>query len=102
LKPTLLIGCSGPLFSDLQVEAVRFTNFRYFLSQLCDALFDGLLHEDRLAEPCGAYGAFRLLSSSVIIIGAVRGRDDRAMRIAVVKSPFHSLRALAAPNRVNE
>jgi len=45
-----LIGCSGYLFPALQVQAVRFTNLRYFFSQLCDALFDGLLHEDRLAE----------------------------------------------------
>jgi len=50
LKSTFLIGCSGYLFPALQVQAVRFTNLRYFFSQLCDALFDGLLHEDRLAE----------------------------------------------------
>jgi hypothetical protein len=47
----------------LQVQAVRFPNLCYFFSQLSDALFDGLLHQDRLAE--------------------------HAARITVVKSPFH-------------
>jgi Protein of unknown function (DUF5818) len=51
LKPTFLIPCcSGYLLAALQVQAVRFTDLRYFFSQLSDALFDGLLHEDRLAE----------------------------------------------------
>jgi hypothetical protein len=34
----------------MQVKEVRFTDFRYFLSQLRDAFFDGILHRDRLAE----------------------------------------------------
>jgi hypothetical protein len=32
------------------MQAVRFTNLRYFVSQLGDAFFDGVLHDDRLAE----------------------------------------------------
>jgi len=50
LEPTLLLRCAGYLFAALQVQAVRFPNFRYFFSQFSDALFDGPLHEDRLAE----------------------------------------------------
>ncbi len=32
------------------VQTIRLTNLRYFLSQLYDAFFDGILHLDRLAE----------------------------------------------------
>jgi hypothetical protein len=32
---------------------VLFANLRYFFSQLCDALFDRLLHAIRLAESVG-------------------------------------------------
>jgi hypothetical protein len=42
--------CTGNLFAALHVEPVGFPDLRYFFSHLCDALFDGLLHEDRLAE----------------------------------------------------
>ena len=35
------------------MQSVRFTKLRYFFSQLYDALFDGRLHEDRLAEQAG-------------------------------------------------
>jgi hypothetical protein len=46
-----LIRCAaGHLFADLQVQAIRLPDFRYFFSQLSDALFDGPLHEGRLAE----------------------------------------------------
>jgi hypothetical protein len=34
----------------LHVQPVCLTNLRYFFSQPYDALFDGRLHEDRLAE----------------------------------------------------
>jgi hypothetical protein len=54
LKATFLIGFSRLPFAALQVQAVRFTNLRYFFSQLSDTFFDGLLHEDRLAELSGA------------------------------------------------
>ena len=32
------------------VLTVRLTNLRYFISQLRDALFDGILHRDRLLQ----------------------------------------------------
>jgi hypothetical protein len=35
----------------MQVQSVRFTDLRYFLSQFHYAFFDGILHDDRLAEP---------------------------------------------------
>jgi hypothetical protein len=35
----------------MQVQSVRFTDLRYFVSQFHDAFFDGILHDDRLAEP---------------------------------------------------
>ena len=38
------------LLATLEVQAARFADLCYFVPQLCDALFDGLLHEDRLAE----------------------------------------------------
>jgi hypothetical protein len=37
-------------FATPHVQTVRLTNLRYFVSQLYDALFDGILHLDRLAE----------------------------------------------------
>ena len=37
------------LFAALKVESVRFTDLRYFVSQLRDAFFKGILHDDRLA-----------------------------------------------------
>jgi hypothetical protein len=48
------IGVLGPLphrvvFCSLHALAVRFTNLRYFFSQLSDALFNGRLHGDRPA-----------------------------------------------------
>ncbi len=46
LDPVLRVSfCAAP-----QVLAVRFTNLRYFFPQLCDALFDGPRHRDRVAE----------------------------------------------------
>jgi hypothetical protein len=33
----------------LHVLLVRFADLNYFVSQLSDAFFDGLLHDDRLA-----------------------------------------------------
>jgi hypothetical protein len=39
------LSCAAP-----HVQSVRFTNLRYFLSQFYDALFDGILHDDRLAK----------------------------------------------------
>jgi hypothetical protein len=37
-------------FCRVHVQTVRFANLRYLISQLCDAFFDGILHDDRLAE----------------------------------------------------
>jgi hypothetical protein len=37
-------------FSAMQVQSVRFTELRYFVSQLGDPFFDGTLHDNRLAE----------------------------------------------------
>ena len=37
------------LFAAMQVQSVRFTYLRYFVSQLRDSFFDGILHDDRLA-----------------------------------------------------
>jgi hypothetical protein len=34
----------------MQVQSVRFTDLRDFVSQLCDAFFKGILHANRLAE----------------------------------------------------
>jgi hypothetical protein len=45
-----MIRCAGCLLAVLQVAAVRSTDLRYFFSQLCDALYDGPRHGDRLPE----------------------------------------------------
>jgi len=37
----------------MQVHSVRFTDLRYFVPQLCDAFFDRILHDDRLAPYTG-------------------------------------------------
>jgi hypothetical protein len=50
LKPPFLIRCAGSLFAALQVLAVGFSDLRYFLPQLCNALFDGPRHGDSLTE----------------------------------------------------
>jgi hypothetical protein len=52
LKPTFMIPrCARYLlFAAMQVQSVRFIDLRYFVSQLCDAFFKGILHDDRLAE----------------------------------------------------
>jgi hypothetical protein len=34
----------------MRVQAVRFADLRYFLSQFHDAFLDWILHDDRLAE----------------------------------------------------
>ena len=49
LKATFVIGCAGYLLAALYVLLVRFADLNYFVSQLYDALFDGILHGDRLA-----------------------------------------------------
>jgi hypothetical protein len=38
----------------LQIEAIPFSDLRYFAPKLCDALFDGLVHGDSLAEQANA------------------------------------------------
>jgi hypothetical protein len=57
LKPTFVISrCARYLLSGFDVphvQTVRFTNLRDLLSQLYDALFDGILHDDRLAAYTG-------------------------------------------------
>jgi hypothetical protein len=52
----MIPGCARYLFCAApDVQSVRFTNLRYFLSQFYDSLFDGILHEIRLAiAPRGA------------------------------------------------
>lgn len=46
LEPPLLVRISRRLLAALQILATRFSNLRNFFSQLSDALFDRLLHED--------------------------------------------------------
>jgi hypothetical protein len=47
----MIPGCARYLFCAApDVQSVRFTNLRYFLSQFYDALFDGILHEIRLTK----------------------------------------------------
>jgi hypothetical protein len=41
---------AGNPFATARVLAVCFADLRYFLSQFYDSLFDGTLHDDRLAE----------------------------------------------------
>jgi hypothetical protein len=55
LKPTLVIPrCAWYLLlAAMQVQAVRFTDLRNFLSQFYDAFFDGILHDDRLLTQSG-------------------------------------------------
>ena len=60
-------------FAPLHVQPVRFTNLRYFFSQLSDALFDGRLHEDRLAEHAGR---ITLLGYFHSLTGALRKNAD--------------------------
>src|ERR1700731_4922518 len=42
LKPTLVISCRARylFFAATQVQAIRFTDLRYFIPQLSDAVFD--------------------------------------------------------------
>jgi len=47
-------GCARHLvFAAMQVQAVRFTDLRFFLPQFYDAFFDGILHDDRLLTQSG-------------------------------------------------
>jgi hypothetical protein len=47
-------GCARHLvFAALQLQAVRFTDLRFFLPQFYDAFFDGILHDDRLLTQSG-------------------------------------------------
>ena len=39
-----------PGFAALHVKTVRFADLRYFVSQLHDALLDGILHDNRLLQ----------------------------------------------------
>ena len=50
LKSTCVITCCAVwlVFAAMQVQAVRFTDLRYFLSQFYDAFLDGILHDDGL------------------------------------------------------
>ena len=43
LKPTLVISCRARylFFAAMQVQAIRFTDLRYFVSQLRDAFLKG-------------------------------------------------------------
>ena len=52
LEPTFVIPRFARylLLAALGVLAVRFTDLRYFFSQFHDAVFNGILHDDRLAE----------------------------------------------------
>jgi hypothetical protein len=51
LHPTFMIRCCGGAFlAAVQILAVRFPDLCYFLPQLGDTIFDGLLHGCRLAE----------------------------------------------------
>src|ERR1700685_430188 len=51
LKAPFVIACrAGKLFVAMHVHAVCFTNLRYFFSQLCDTVLDGLLHNHSLAK----------------------------------------------------
>jgi len=45
-----VLRCARWLFALSQVQMVCCIDLRYFVPQPCDALLDGLLHEDRLAE----------------------------------------------------
>jgi hypothetical protein len=53
-------------FPTLQVQAVRCANLHYFFSQLRDPFFDGILHENRLAEHSDACRVFLNPSSYAI------------------------------------
>jgi hypothetical protein len=47
LKPTLTIpGCTEFVLPALQVQTVRFADFRYFATSLRDAFFSWILHHD--------------------------------------------------------
>jgi hypothetical protein len=52
LEPTFVIPRFARylLLAAMGVLAVRFTDLRYFFSQFHDAVFNGILHDDRLAE----------------------------------------------------
>jgi hypothetical protein len=51
LEPTFMIRSgAGNLFAALHIKPVGFPDLRYFFPHLCDALFDRLLHGDRLTE----------------------------------------------------
>jgi hypothetical protein len=41
------------LFATPHVKTVRFTDLSYFLSQFYDSVFDGILHDNKLAEIAG-------------------------------------------------
>jgi hypothetical protein len=52
LEPTFVIPRFARylLLAAMGVLAVRFTDLRYFFPQFHDAVFNGILHDDRLAE----------------------------------------------------
>ncbi len=51
------------LFAAMQVQSVRFTYLRYFVPQLRDSFFDGILHDDRLAPHSGRITVKELAST---------------------------------------
>jgi hypothetical protein len=53
----------GLLFAAMQVQSVRFTYLRYFVPQLRDSFFDGILHDDRLAPHTGRITVKELAST---------------------------------------
>jgi len=66
----------------LQVQAVRFSNLCYFFAQPSDALSDGLLHRDRLAERGNHCGSIAVCTN-----GLEQGM--RVVEVTVAKLPLH-------------
>jgi hypothetical protein len=82
LKPTFVIPRFARylLFAAMGVQTVRFTDLRYFFSQFHDAVFNGILHDDRLAE--------RKAPESIQFgANAVCGRNGRLHEIVCANEP---------------
>jgi hypothetical protein len=73
------------LFPAMQVQAVRFTDLHYFLSQTYDAFLDGILHDKRLAEHAERITVAR---AAAFLSGAVVGSVVCSIPCLLLVAPY--------------
>jgi len=69
----------------MQVQAVRFTDLHYFLSQTYDAFLDGILHDKRLAEHAERITVAR---AAAFLSGAVVGSVVCSIPCLLLVAPY--------------